>query len=257
MHDIYGRDLPADYKIATAFNTVPGVRNTTIFGVALAAQVADQPFLIWDAKINYVPLRTPVALELVSSSANDSAAGSGAQLVVVTALDSIFNEVTIPVVPNGTTPVPMYGMYLDVNAAICPRTGAGRVNSGNITIREVGTGIVHGFILSGKGNQRAAKFTVPRGHQFAIHNFYINAGLVSGVTGGALIVPSIYLPDRTLLVALEVTAQTNNSVKNDLPLPFMSLDEGMSIQYSVTQLSSNNTYLSFGATGLLLDKSFR
>lgn len=56
---------------------------------------------------DYQTPTTAQALEFVSASANDTAAGTGAREITVQGLDSSWNEVTIVIATNGLTAVPL------------------------------------------------------------------------------------------------------------------------------------------------------
>jgi hypothetical protein len=88
---------------------------------------------------------TAQALEIVSTSASDTSAGSGARSVTVQGLDGSFNELTQDVVLNGTTAVAITTDMTRINRAYVKESGtyasitAGS-HAGDITIRESGGG---------------------------------------------------------------------------------------------------------------------
>lgn len=119
--------------------------------------------------------RTPLAataLEIVSTSANDVAAGSGARVISVLGLDENFNEVTEEVTLNGTTAVALSNSYLRIFRAYVKESGtyatqlAGS-HAGDITIRETGGGdawcVINGSSSFPKGQTQIGAYTIPAG----------------------------------------------------------------------------------------------
>lgn len=111
--------------------------------------------------------------ELVSSSANDAAAGTGAQEIHITYLNSagLLKEKT-GVVPNGVTPVGV--TFSDGLSAVqwmeVATVGSGALAAGNISLRTVAGSVVHEQILAGGNRSTSARFKVPADHSaYLIH----------------------------------------------------------------------------------------
>ena len=88
---------------------------------------------------------TAQALEIVSTSASDTSAGSGARSVTVQGLDGSFNELTQDVVLNGTTAVALTTDMTRINRASVKESGTYATTSagshaGDITIQGSGGG---------------------------------------------------------------------------------------------------------------------
>lgn len=101
--------------------------------------------------------------ELVSSSVNDAAAGTGAQKVIVEYLDENFEELTTTVTLNGTTPVVVAPDGTRLNRMFIDDVGSNDVNEGTITLRVSGGGAARGIIIPDSGQTRRACYTVPVG----------------------------------------------------------------------------------------------
>lgn len=104
-------------------------------------------------------------VEVVSSSANDTAAGTGCRTVFISGLDSNFEIQTETVTLNGTTPVDSVGTYARLNRAYCVTSGSGNKNAGDITIRHTTTTAnVFAQIIAGDGQTEVGCYTVPAGY---------------------------------------------------------------------------------------------
>lgn len=118
---------------------------------------------VWSVGGLYPWMAAATALEVVSSSANDAVAGTGARTVLVVGLDANFNPVSQTVTLNGLTPVALPTPLLRVNSAVIMSAGSGEVNAGNIDVRRVAGGTVQCRLPAGYGISRQSIYTVPAG----------------------------------------------------------------------------------------------
>ncbi|WP_373031675.1 hypothetical protein, partial [Sulfurovum sp.] len=118
--------------------------------------------------------KTPIAataLEFVSSSANDSSAGTGAQEITIIGLNSSWVEVTQTIETNGTTAVALgtdlvrlYRWYVSRTGTYATQTAGS--HAGNLTIRESGAGATWATINVTPfafGQSQIGCFTIPAG----------------------------------------------------------------------------------------------
>jgi hypothetical protein len=94
----------------------------------------------------YLIMATGFALDVVSSSTADAAAGTGARTLRVVGLDAAGAFQTAVVTMNGQTIVTTTTIWTDVWAADVITTGTGRTNAGDIYLIKTGTG---GVITAG------------------------------------------------------------------------------------------------------------
>ena len=112
--------------------------------------------------------QTPEKFSIVSDSANDTAAGSGARTVRIFGLDSDWNELDETVTMNGTTPVLTTNTYRRFIRAQVISSGGSvantNFNAGNITgTYETTTANVFFRMPAGFGATRDGNYTVPLG----------------------------------------------------------------------------------------------
>lgn len=104
---------------------------------------------------------------LKSSSANDTAAGTGAQTVTVNYLDSTMTNQSEVVTLNGTTAVNMVSTTVQfIESIVVTSTGSGRVNAGTISI----------FTTTGGGGSAFASINTGDNSTFYAHH-YVPAGV--------------------------------------------------------------------------------
>lgn len=162
-----------DFFIEVQKGNVPGHRLVNKFGrnpdVDTGA-VED----VWTVGGQRIWLSSPVQLEAISTSANDTLAGSGAQIVTVQGNDFNFDVFEVDINMNGTTassPTIVTGGIMRVNRAFVKQPGTYHGNNdGTIDIQISGGGAIQAQIAipgatpsSNKGQTEQTHFTVETG----------------------------------------------------------------------------------------------
>jgi hypothetical protein len=116
---------------------------------------------------------------VVSSSANDAAAGTGCRKILVSGLDASFNAISEQVTMNGTTPVPLVNQYLRIQQALNISAGSGQINLGTITIRDSGAGATRSVMPValdgfGIGVTSQTAYTVPNGFTLELQSLLLS-----------------------------------------------------------------------------------
>lgn len=113
---------------------------------------------------------TAAAVSVVSSSANDTAAGTGARTVEIQGLDADYNLQTLTVTLNGTTAVTTGSdTYIRVFRMRVVTAGTNETNVGNITASIGGVDIAQ--IKADAGQSLMGIYTVPAGHNVYLTKF--------------------------------------------------------------------------------------
>lgn len=140
----------------------------------------------------FVPLaragvyQTPTAaaaLEVVSTSANDAAAGTGARTVTITGLDATWTEITEVVTLNGIAAVATINNFIraynmEVTTSGTYGTSAAGSHAGTITLRGAGGGATWLQIYAGtypRSDSQCGVFTVPTGKAAIIKFHYFSS----------------------------------------------------------------------------------
>jgi hypothetical protein len=117
---------------------------------------------VWPTGGLYSWPTTATTMEALSTSANDTAAGSGARTVKITGLDSSFSKIEETVSLNGTSAVATTSSFIRVNRCEVITSGAYATThetgtqEGDITVRVSGGGAVQAVI---EATNAAAKIT--------------------------------------------------------------------------------------------------
>jgi len=121
-----------------------------------------------------------VAMEVVSTDADDYASGTGARSVYIEGLDLdgvIASETLALDAADGTTPVATVGSYSRINCFSVVTAGSSAAAEGTISLRHVSDTPVYSAIPALFNEASQAHFTVPAGQVFII------TGWSSGATG--------------------------------------------------------------------------
>lgn len=163
---IAGRDLvqtvsSGDLNVEIARGKIPDYGN--FFIAATSTTVSNAGFTdVWDPGGVFVRPVAAESYEIVSANANDTAAGTGAQSVLVISLDAAGNEQFQVVATNGGT-VAVPGTHLYPRLMLIGDAGAGTTNAGNITLQVAGGGAIRGLMVADEGASNSSHFQVPAG----------------------------------------------------------------------------------------------
>jgi hypothetical protein len=210
-----------DFRLAAALGLVNNVTPITITGSSMnMAQIAS-PILLWEANTAYPWQTAAQALEIVSASAADTAAGTGARSVTIRTLDGNYVEHTTTITLNGITPVALPGTHQFVNGLEISSSGTGTTNAGALTLRIAGAGATLGLIPAGKGFAHAYQYTVPAGKKLVIDNFFFDNVSTANKTATTEVDRCIRLQDGTILarqINLHDSGDTPNNVMYRSPV---------------------------------------
>lgn len=167
-----------------------GGRNITrvaLNGQASNTGTTENP--IWDAGggSSYAQMTAGTALEVLSSSASDTSAGTGARTITVEGLDSNYTQFTETVTLNGTTPVALSNnSAVAVNKAYVATAGSGLTNAGTITIRTVSGSVTKTRLSQGsffQGTTFDFIYTIPANYTGLLSDIHIGStALVADLT---------------------------------------------------------------------------
>lgn len=211
-----------DYAASVIQGRITNVSRITTSGkinIAASGTVSQD---IWPgATVQPLIGSTGVSLEIVSTSVNDTAAGTGAQAVVISGLDINYNPITATVNLNGTTAVAVPNIWLRINSArgtmVTPNANTTQFSVGTINIRDAGAGTIRGIIPAGEGILSQTLYTVPAGFTLMLHSVELQITTsAGGATKGC---------DAVLIFRNSngfATASRKLSTTDGLPYPLMA-----------------------------------
>ncbi len=232
-----GRFEPFELQVSRG--QVFGHQNVTIFGYNPDVDISR--VTVWPYT-GILPL-PPAALQMKvsSSSADDTAAGTGARTVFVGGLDANHNQISETVTLNGQTDVLTVNSYLHINSAYVATTGSSLSAAGDIYFGDgvVTAGVpatVYDLIKFDYNSRITGSYTIPAGY-----TGYVSQGLFSaGQPGG-----SAQVSGRLMTIGVDGVRRTaaittvNNGVANyTFEYPLM-IPEKTTLE-ATAQASSNN-----------------
>jgi len=169
-------DMQEPYDLQVAKGLVPGT--TGLFKFGFNADIDQTEETVWDAGGLYTYPASALAMTIVSSNANDTAAGTGARTVRVIGLNANYEEVSQTVSLNGTTTVSIPTSLIRVYRAFVVTAGSGNTAAGTITIANGGT--TYAQITVGENQTLMAVYTVPAGVTLYLTSADVSTGSASG-----------------------------------------------------------------------------
>lgn len=153
----------------------------SLTGRQLVAGATEYP--VWGNQAVYVQPTAGMQMELISGSANDAAAGTGARTVEVTYIEATtYLEKKETVTMNGVTAVNTVAVNIfRINKLRVLTAGSGGKAAGKIDIRNLADTPIYGTILAGMNESQQCIYTVPSGKTLKIKG--INCALGSSAAG--------------------------------------------------------------------------
>ena len=131
---------------------------------------------VWEAAGAYPFQAAATKLEILSASASDTAAGTGARTFLLNGLDANFNTVSETLTMSGVTPVQTVNSYLRVNSLSIATAGSGNTNAGDVTLRVTGAGATQALARAGYGYAKQCIYTVPNGFSLIVTDLLFEVG---------------------------------------------------------------------------------
>ena len=233
------------------------VRRITALGNNPDVDQGTVPETIWPGGGLYPWKTSAGALEVVSSSVEDSPSGTGMGAISLTLLDGNYNETIVPVTLNGTTAVAISGTWLRVNSGITAVKGSGAsaigaVNSGDIIVRDSGSGTTRAIIPAGKGILRQAVYTVPAGYTLQIISQYLafNRGTGGGAT--RYLTVTGYIQNSLGVARRPLDLSCNGEAYRHDGIPGITLPEKTDFAMEVISVSADNSDITGAFLGILM-----
>ena len=169
---------PGSYELEVARSLRTGISQVNKFGKNPdidSGQTED----VWGVGGTWAPPTAAGTVAIVSSSADDTAAGIGARTLTVTGLNGSYVEVEETVTLNGTTPVNTANSYFIVSRMIVATAGTSATAIGTISSVSNGTGTpTFPGIIIGANQTQFCIYQVPTAYTLYLWNY------AAGVSGG-------------------------------------------------------------------------
>jgi hypothetical protein len=247
--------IEPDFRWAVAMGLVPGVSPIVVLAKALGLNIASAPITIGCNNTLQQFATAAESWEIVSSSASDTAAGTGARTVLVQTLDENFNPQQDIITLTGVVPVPLPrgAHYLRHQLSAVVSAGSGGANAGLLTIQVAGGGAPRGYMAANNSVSKQASYTVPAGCLGWVTDLTTIVGQPGGTVASAAVTTYIRNPNGVVSVAADFT-EVEGAVEIHVP-PGVILQERCTVEARVNSVSANGTDIALIGAGLLTNKT--
>ena len=200
-------------------------------------------------------MTTADTLDIVSDSANDTVAGTGARVLLITGIDENNLAVEETLVMNGVTPVTTTNSYLGVNRIVVVSSGSVGANDGNITADDTSDTVgVQAYVAAGSSVTEQCFIHTPISTNFLASWLWMNALKLSGGSSPRVTING-YSYSRVTSTTYEIfKASIDTSVENTLQMtpaePFVI--GGREVLYFTASTTVNGTEVSMRFSGKLI-----
>jgi hypothetical protein len=218
-HSVTVQGAYEPFELQVARNQIMGHSAVTVFGYNGDVDQTEES--IWPNGGTVPHPTTASVLDIVSTSTDDDAAGTGARTVFIEGLNNNYNVVSETVILDGTTVVETVNSYLYVNQFYVVTAGTGGVNAGEITAKVDST--LYDLIAVGYNQRTTAHYCVPAGYTAYLTEGVLTAGQASGSTSVTAFLKQ-HGPDGILRVAA-ISTLNNGSISYDFAYPIAILEK--------------------------------
>tara|TARA_R100000544_G_scaffold20565_1_gene10016 strand:- start:23184 stop:23960 length:777 start_codon:yes stop_codon:yes gene_type:complete len=244
-----------EYGLNVQRGLVPGVSAIHTFGRIPDITTVDGFVTVTDNGQGYTGFDAVQAekVSIVSNSNDDTPAGPGAHVLLLTGLGAGFVEQSETVVINGTTPVTTTLDYIRLNPVLVVVAGANGVNTGQILLtQEITTSVIFGEIQPGNNRTLNSGYTVPAGKEAYIRSGFATLGRKSNAVSEVKAMAR--RPGSVFQTAEWFSAHSQGSsyVQRPFVLPLISIPAGTDIKI-MANTDTNGVDVSAGLEMYLVD----
>jgi hypothetical protein len=261
--DEHGPLTVSDIYLNLARNTttpgkLPGMIRVNIRGFNSDVDSGSLPEDLWGGGGAYVFPTGATAMEAVSSSANDAAAGTGARTIRVDGLDASYEPLQETLTLNGVNPVALVNNFFRINEARILTAGSLMDAAGTVTIRASGGGTSYAVIPQGEGFTAHGVYTVRAGY-----TLYLVASLFAIVRDNGVTTSrgTFQVRTRNSISGTEPwRVRWRIPTSGDAPARFPTeiphpMSAGTDIVVRISNVSTDSLFMSTHLQGIMIDNT--
>ena len=250
-------------EILAPLGEVYGVTTVNKFGFNEDIDSNSTPEDIWDGSAIWTEPTTARLHDITSSSALDTAAGTGARTVLLEGLDENWEAATEVIPLSGVATVSSTTTFVIIHRMMVQTAGSGGANAGQITATAQVDGTVTAQISTGANQTLMAIYGIAAGKTGLLTNYYTSVGrdgiasdafcdIVLSTKNNADLAGSVFTLKHRLTLQASGTAATQRDFK-----PYLVIPEKSIIKLSCVNVSDNNTIVSAGFDLYIVDNADR
>lgn len=232
----------SDFYLEISKGSIPNHSRVNKSGYNADVDTTTDPEDVWDGGGIWVQPTQARVHALVSTSPNDTEAGTGARTITLQGLDANYSFQSETIILNGTTPVNTVGSYIIIDFMFINTAGSGGTNAGIITATAAtDTTITAQINVNGMNQTQMAIHQVRAGHKAYINHW--DCGMFQQTASSSsevwLMTKSFGGVWRTRRVAL--LNNSGNSHHTDQFLPPIELTEKTLIKIQAFSVTNSST----------------
>lgn len=230
---------PLPYESAVALDLVSGAFAETRNGRNPDVDTAGEEDL-WNVGGLWVPITAAQTISVVSASAADTAAGTGARTALLRGLDGSYNRISETITLNGVTPVVSVNQYIFVSDLEVLTTGSGGTNAGQITGTATTDATIQFRMAATDGRTQLSWYMVPAGYSALCHGYFMS---MNNTAAGAVIRAEFKIKQFGRTFVTRGYASTRNDGNGQAFVPFippLKLPEKTIVKVSATSGTNNS-----------------
>ena len=169
-----------DFITDVSRGKVGDFRTVVVEGHNSTLDTADGDADLWGCGGNLSYLSVAETLNVVSTDANDTSAGTGARKVAILGLDASFNVISDVVTLDGTTPVESFVAFYRITGLFLLSAGSSLTNEGTINFTSSISATLQGCIDPGYSQGVQGFFTLAAGTKGIIKQVELHCTRVGG-----------------------------------------------------------------------------
>lgn len=251
------------YPYAASLGFLQGTSRVATLGNNPDIDTGTQPEDVWAGATlgvlngidhRFIPLPSAaLSMEVVSDSANDTSAGTGARTVSIGYLTSDYTAKSVVLVLNGLTPVALPEPVLRVNTLVVVSSGTrGNNNAGNLSVRAAGgLGATYKYLTPGVGFERSSLYTVPKGSSFDLISMMFCINRTDTVDRAAIFSLCNQNSAGRLIKGLQLTCTTTVPYRHEADgCPIISYAATTDVWLRCEAVNNNNTDVTASLFGI-------
>jgi hypothetical protein len=247
---IFDMRIDFESKVSAGKIERTGIHNIVGYNGDLDADVEET---VWNVGGDWSSLSSAETMDIVSSSTNDTSAGTGARIIRIIGLDNNKDEITENVILNGTTIVTTTNSFLIIHYMTIITAGSSNTNDGNITATASTASTVQAKIDTGEGLSKNGFYMVPNKRKAKILSRQYNVRKEFDVTTPIVDITQVNILStgvrvKAFTVSIDTANKTDMMIKNEVSPYFTS---GTCFEYRAKS-TNNNTQASV-LTYIVLD----
>ena len=244
---------PTDYKYEVAMSKRQGRSTWNKFGYNPDIDSAAEEIIAAFGG-TFTIMTSDDTLDVVSSDANDTSAGTGARTILITGIDENYNSQIEIVTMNGTSSVTTTNNWYGVNRVVVLSSGSNDANVGDITITDTTGSFGTQAAVPAEGSvTQQCIFHTPINHNFLNDFIAVNARKASG-GGTPDVLVRLWSYSRVTDTNYEVWRKRMD-ISNQNNLEYMpsqpTVFGGREVLYMTAETDTNNTEVTATFSGIL------